>query len=258
VEQRRTLALEEIERLLAAVRDDYKPFILVAMFTGARFGELRELRWKDIDFTRGTLRIQRQRPTHDAAHVRAPKWGGVRTIEMLDPVRRVLEGLCRRDPDSLVFPARGGGPIHPSYFRRHVWNPALARSGVRLRLHEMRDVFVSLLIGFGEDIMRITRQTGHRHLAVFFNHYAHEFRRAGGSLSREETYSRLIAAMQSPADPGCADYIGVNQAAKALGVSWGWLFELIRRGKLPAVKRGKWLIPKEALAGLQLPRSRSL
>ncbi len=100
----------------------------------------------------------------------------------------------------------------------------------------MRDV-VSLLIAFGEDIMRITRQTGHRNLAVFFRHYAHEIRRTCGTLPREETYERLMAAYYTPADPDGLRYGSVSQAARHLGVSWGWLFELVRRGRLPAVRK---------------------
>jgi len=103
--------------------------------------------------------------------------------------------------------------------------------------------------------MRITRQTGHRNLAVFFRHYAHEIRRTCGTLSREETYERLMAAYYTPADPDGLRYVTVSQAAKLLGVSWGWLFELVRRGRLPAVRRGRALmIPRDQLPRVQLPR----
>ena len=103
----------------------------------------------------------------------------------------------------------------------------------------MRDIFVSLLIAFGEDIMRITRQTGHRNLAVFFRHYAHEIRRTSGTLSRTETYDRLMAAYHTSVEPANLGYVSVSQAAKLLGVSWAWLFELVRRGRLPAVRQGR-------------------
>jgi len=120
----------------------------------------------------------------------------------------------------------------------------------------MRDIFVSLLIAFGEDLMRITRQTGHRNLAVFFRHYAHEIRRTCGTLSREETYERLMAAYYTPADPDGLRYVTVSQAAKLLGVSWGWLFELVRRGRLPAVRQGRvLLIPRDRLKEVGLPRA---
>jgi excisionase family DNA binding protein len=254
-EEARTFSLDEIERLLGAVRDDYKPFTLVAMLTGARFGEIRELRWKDIDFARGWIHIRRQRPTHEGDTVRSPKWDSIRTVEMMDPVRQVLRTLPRGNADALVFPAKAGRPVHPSHFRRHVWNPALFKSGTRMKPHEMRDVFISLMIAFGEDIMRIASQTGHRNLAVFFHHYAHEFQRNGRRLSRKETYRRLMAAFRIRADPERASFLTVNQAANTLDVSWGWLLELIRKEQIPATNRGQWLIPRDALTQIRLPRS---
>lgn len=215
------------------------------------------VRWKDIDLERRSIHIRRQRPTHEGQNIRAPKWDTVRTVELLDPVRQVLGIGSSVDDEALVFPAKRGGPIHPSHFRRHVWNPALLKSGTRMRPHEMRDVFVSLLIAFGEDIMRITRQTGHQNLAVFFRHYAHEIQRHAGTLSREETYERFMVAFRTPADPERINFLSVNQAAKALGVSWGWLFELVRKGNIPATKRGQWLIPRDALTEIRLPRFRT-
>jgi len=252
----RPYSLEEITTLIRSTRDDFKPFVLVSILTGARFGEARELRWHDVDLERGFVYVRRQRPTHEPTVVRAPKRGIVRAVEMMDPVRTVLTSLPGGSPDDLIFPAAGGGPIDPSYFRRYVWTPALARSGLRLKPHEMRDIFVSLLIAFGEDIMRIARQTGHRNLAVFFSHYAHEIRRTSGTLSRTETYNRLMAAYHRSAEPANLGYVSVNQAAKLLGVSWGWLFELVRRGRLPAVRRGRALmIPRDRLKEVGLPRA---
>ncbi len=119
----------------------------------------------------------------------------------------------------------------------------------------MRDIFVSLLIAFGEDIMRMARQTGYRNLAVFFCHHAHEIQRTSGTLSRTETYDRLMAAYSTSADPDQLGYVSVSRAAKLLGVSWGWLFELVRRGGVPAVRRGRTLlIPRNRLNEVRLPR----
>ncbi|MGH2452735.1 MAG: helix-turn-helix domain-containing protein [bacterium] len=68
-------------------------------------------------------------------------------------------------------------------------------------------------------------------------------------------YSRLGSEV-NPQTGKPKTHISANQAANVLGVSWGWLFELVRRGKIPATRRGQWLIPRDALPGIRHPRSR--
>ena len=49
---------EQLRQILDEVGEDYRPLFLTAMITGARLGEVRGLRWQDLDAGEGKLRIQ--------------------------------------------------------------------------------------------------------------------------------------------------------------------------------------------------------
>ena len=67
----------------------------MALYTGMRRGELFKLRWKDIDFDRGVIRIV------------APKGGTDQTIPLNYAARKVLEAHPRRS--DFTFPGEDGG-----------------------------------------------------------------------------------------------------------------------------------------------------
>ena len=78
-------------------------FVTVA-FTGLRMGELRALRWSDIDFGKRVVYVRR---SFTGSSFGAPKSQRVRSVPVSDPVARVLDGLSHRGhdtrPDDLVF-----------------------------------------------------------------------------------------------------------------------------------------------------------
>lgn len=53
-----TLAAEDMPRFLeAAAKSDYFGLFLTAVYTGARFGELLALQWRNVDFENSTMMI---------------------------------------------------------------------------------------------------------------------------------------------------------------------------------------------------------
>jgi integrase len=61
----RCLSAEEEERLLRCVPGWMEPMIKVALNTGMRLGELRALRWEDVDEKTGSNRARGTRPATD-------------------------------------------------------------------------------------------------------------------------------------------------------------------------------------------------
>jgi integrase len=99
-------------------RDDaalYATIMRVAAHTGLRMGELRALRWRDIDWGNGVIHVRRNAPVSAPAAEaeKAPKSGRVRSVPLTDVVSRELDGLSRRErfvgPDHFVFPSASGG-----------------------------------------------------------------------------------------------------------------------------------------------------
>ena len=52
-------SLPELETLSKAMPDKYRVMVLLAAWCGLRFGELAELRRKDVDTREGVIRVRR-------------------------------------------------------------------------------------------------------------------------------------------------------------------------------------------------------
>jgi len=99
------------KRTPAQVRLDEQDGILylTAAFTGLRLGELRALRWRDVDFPGETIRVSRN---FAGGVIGSPKSGKVRSVPMIPEVAAVLARLSQRDDhtgdDDLVFVGERG------------------------------------------------------------------------------------------------------------------------------------------------------
>jgi integrase len=139
----------------AADSELHAAIFTVAAFTGLRLGELRALRWQDVDFAGRAILVRRNLPSH--GQERTPKSGKVRSVPLIDQAARVLDQLSRREhftaPDDRVFANQVGGvlddgPLRDAFYR------ALAAAGLgRLRdkpdpivFHDLRHTFGTLAV----------------------------------------------------------------------------------------------------------------
>ena len=94
---------------------------VVAAMTGLRQGELVELRWRDVDWTAGAIRVRRN---YTRSELETPKTRrSSRSVPMADDVAAALEELSHLfddDLDALVFP-------HPLPEREHLAAPGMLR-----------------------------------------------------------------------------------------------------------------------------------
>jgi integrase len=72
------LDFEEADRLLAAVDEDWRAMVLVALRTGMRMGELIALRWQDVDLIAGRVTVRQ----NAVKGRRTPKSGKAREIAL--------------------------------------------------------------------------------------------------------------------------------------------------------------------------------
>jgi integrase len=98
----------EPEQVYAVARAAREPMfgalIMVAAFTGLRTGELRALRWRDVDFARRSVFVRK----NFAGDVEVtPKSERIRSVPLVDQAAAALDQLSRRGaytgPDDLVF-----------------------------------------------------------------------------------------------------------------------------------------------------------
>jgi integrase len=168
-QERRILTIPEIERLLAALPTEHRPFVAFSAYVGTRAGEQRALTWADIDLDRRTARIDktlfRDRPQ------RSTKSGHDRTVPLPPHIATMLAewlDVCPPSVRDLVFPARSGRPLDLDTFRARVFKPAVARAGLPddLRIHDLRHTAASLLLQSGATVRDVMEICGWRQLST--------------------------------------------------------------------------------------------
>jgi integrase len=183
----RFLDLEELEALLRAVPDDTLGSIegtlyLTAAMTGLRQGELFALRWLDVDWLAGKVRVRR---TWARGAYGTPKSRrGTRAVPLADRVAAELEALSRRTAfshdDDLVFAhPETGRPLDSSYTRKR-FKAALGQAKVRdVRFHDLRHTFATRMAAAGTDQSTLQEWMGHAHAATteIYKHYMPDERR---------------------------------------------------------------------------------
>ena len=97
----------EVSKILAKADGNWRPIIVMAIFTGMRSSELRALRWEDVDLDERVVRV-RQRADRWGAMAPPKSEAGERVIPMTNMVRATLGELrLKWRPDAeLVFPTQ--------------------------------------------------------------------------------------------------------------------------------------------------------
>jgi len=196
----RVLDTNEIERLLGAIDDLHeRALVASAIFTGLRKGELRGLTWGDVDFDAGEIRVRCQADRNGAA-VEPKTRRARRTVALMPALGRLLREHRLASPPALstdghpVFSSSAGTPLDARNIDRRVFAPALKRAGLdgsRLRWHDLRHTFASILVAQGEDAVYVSEQLGHADASITLRLYAHLFDRVE---RRQQAAARLDAS----------------------------------------------------------------
>jgi integrase len=166
--------------VIDATPDDWRDYFTTLVSSGLREGEGLALRGSSIDWTRGTLRVDRT--TYRRALTTPKTDASNRVVDVGDQVLAVLSRRRREveaaagqpvDPDGLVFPAPDGKAFDATGVRR-VWARAAKRAGVRhLKVHALRHVYASLQLESGQDLKYLSVQLGHASIRITVDLYGH-------------------------------------------------------------------------------------
>jgi integrase len=134
---------------------------VVAAFTGLRMGELRALRWKDIDFAAELITVSRAFSWNVETSTKSRR---IRIVPLARQARFVLlelRGRCRfTGREDFVFCRPDGGALDSSAIRKR-FRSAQEAAGLRLRrFHDLRHTFGSLMIR-RFDLVRVQSMMGH-------------------------------------------------------------------------------------------------
>ncbi len=186
------LTPEEVQQFLDAAREvcpEYYALFLVAVRAGLRRGELVALQWGDIHFGKNEADDQRYilvRHNYVRGENTTTKSKKSRRVDMSRELRRVLFEL-RQDrlsagrleattgiASQVVFPSKEGALLDPDNLYHRYFRPVLTRARIRrIRLHDLRHTFGSLLIQNGASITYVKEQMGHSSIQVTVDIYGH-------------------------------------------------------------------------------------
>jgi len=186
------LTTEEVENFLSAakrINPEYYPIFLLAVRAGLRRGELVALQWGDIEFGKDDtdanrfILVQHNYVRREHTTTKSKK---SRRVDMSRQLRSVLVkmrdahvrgALTKGRADvskDLVFSSPDGRILDPDNFYHLHFVPVLNKSGIRrIRLHDLRHTFGSLLIQRGASIVYVKEQMGHSSIQVTVDTYAH-------------------------------------------------------------------------------------
>lgn len=176
---------EELSLLLDTFRTHYPrhyPLALTLARTGMRLGEALALQWGDMDFQGRFIMIQRN---FARRQIGTPKSGKMRKVDMSNQLTQALIDLRHQrkvetlkkgwgDPPEWIFINESGGYLDPSHWRRRVFDKALEKAGLRrIRIHDLRHTYASLLIQAGESMTYVRDQLGHASIKMTVDVYGH-------------------------------------------------------------------------------------
>jgi integrase len=167
-------ALPEIDRAMWAT----------AMYAGLRLGELRALRWEDIDLSAGIIRVQRSWDMVEG-EILPKSHAGTRALPIAAVLREHLarHALATGRRDGLAFGRTADRPVDTGTLwrrSRKAWDAAnekRAEAGLEplspITPHECRHTFASLMIAAGINAKTLSTYMGHSSITITYDRYGH-------------------------------------------------------------------------------------
>lgn len=140
--------------------------IRVAAYTGLRMGELRELRWRDIDWERSAIMVSRSLSAgvqREGTKSRRNRDFGL-PQQAADALRRLSQRQHFTSDDDLVFCNAIGRRIDDAALRKRYKKAQITIGVPPLRMHDLRHSFGSLLAAGGVDLVNIQGAMGHEQI----------------------------------------------------------------------------------------------
>lgn len=155
---------EQLQRLLDVLRTDKNRTVcLILMFllsTGARANEAMTATWKNINVESRVWKV-------DAIRSKSKR---TRSIPLNDSALWVLEQLTTLGTSEYLFPSPVSGK--PFVAITMQWYRLCKKAGVKIRIHDLRHGFASMLVSSGRSLYEVQQILGHSDPKVTMR-YAH-------------------------------------------------------------------------------------
>jgi integrase len=178
-------AIEQVERE-GKIGPHGAAGLRLALFTGARSGEITAIEWKHIDWDRRIIRLPDSKTNEP------------RTIHLSDAAIEVLKTVPRIGR----YVIAGAKSDAPYKNLSRAWIVARAYVGLGdVRLHDLRHSYASLAAGRGVSLQMIGKLLGHK-VAATTQRYAHLARDAVAAINDELGTAMQTAIAAKKPTPG--------------------------------------------------------
>ena len=147
----------------------------IELATGLRRGELLGLKWTDIDWKNGIIKVRRSIARVNGEIVEAPlkTKNSYRAVTISQQAIEVLKVQKAKTNDTYVFPSPNGGPISPDS-GNNMLKRVLARAGIpKVRFHDLRHTFATIALQNGVNIKTVSGMLGHFSAGFTLDAYAY-------------------------------------------------------------------------------------
>jgi integrase len=203
---------EQVKVLLEVVEEALPfmwPIVVTAVHTGARRSELLALKWDDIDWDQKRVMICRSvEDSYGGTGPRGLKEPKSRSGRRSIPLSQVaLEALRRQkaiqaeqrlqygptwNNQGFVFTQKNGDMLKPDRISNlffGLWRQPASRGWVaglpRIRFHDLRHTFASLLLQQGVNVKVISTLLGHSSVSITLDRYSHLMKGMGEEAANE-------------------------------------------------------------------------
>lgn len=207
-------SLDEVQKILAVARKDFRNYFIARFFTGMRTGEIHGLKWKHVDFERRLILVRETVIEGRTEYTKND--GSQRDIQMSQMVFDALmeQEKATRKLSEYVFCTRTGAALDHKNVTNRVWHPLLRHLGLAPRRpYQCRHTAATLWLASGESPQWIAAQLGHTTTEMLFRVYA----RYVPNLTRRDgsAFERLITGVMGSGERQLHLPEAANEAAVA-------------------------------------------
>lgn len=166
-------SIDEIKLILENSTGQNRNFFALAFMTGMRSGEMIALQWKNVDFDKFEIFINRTKKMGLEKKPKTP--ASIRTIEILDSLLPYLKEQHKLtgDKNTYVFLDKNNESIYDiKRIRDNGWKKTLKVCSLEYRpIYQTRHTFATTMLVNGENIVWLSYTLGHESSSTTLNAY---------------------------------------------------------------------------------------
>ncbi|MCM3006744.1 site-specific integrase [Priestia koreensis] len=189
--QRNYWKKDEVKKFLAITKEelslrDHTLFHLL-IYTGARKGELLALKWDDINFDTGFIRLTKTLFHNEGKFIfQTSKTKESKRLISLDTktlsllkkwrveqIQANLANACTNIESKIIFTRDDGSPMRLAYLNDKLSAVIKKHKLNRITIHGLRHTYASLLFEAGASIKEVQERLGHSDIQMTMNIYTH-------------------------------------------------------------------------------------